>query len=341
MHFPSPSLTRLIARLTFCLIASLAGNASEGPAPEPVVTLSPVKVLGESMEEFGFRVSPDFNYEASTKDRKIYVPVIDLVLPNSAASKAGLRPGDRILRSDRVFVGDGSPKLSSWRRIQKDKWKQILGGREQISWTLTLESAGSRTHRELTLSLPTPPPRWGRGQWKTPPEREAFTIAEAGMLSPRAKDILKCGAWTLLRGSYVKAFELPYNDEHPVFLGYQWTVWHKGIGHRMFVSTQRGRTDIILEVIFKASGSSVLFDAPKSQPDTSLLSATNVLAIDSVAYHTNPQAELLKAWRLPPDNRQKELPVEAARANFNAEVEFWRERIVNTTGPWPLGLSPE
>jgi len=66
-----------------------------------------------------------------------------------------------------------------------------------------------------------------------------------------------------------------------------------------------------------------------------------VLAIDSVAYHTNPQAELLKAWRLPPDNRQKELPVEAARANFNAEVEFWRERIVNTTGPWPLDLSPE
>jgi hypothetical protein len=84
------------------VVATIVGIAAHAVTPESpdgaarntreVVRLSPFKVSGDRLEDFGFRVSPGFDVERSTKSRRVYTPVVDVVLPNTAGAKAGVRP---------------------------------------------------------------------------------------------------------------------------------------------------------------------------------------------------------------------------------------------------------
>jgi hypothetical protein len=298
--------------------------------------MAPVKVTGERLEDFGLRVSPRLDGEHSTGSRRVYVPVVDAVLPNTAASKAGVRPGDRILVSDGESVATESSSSSKWRSILTAKWNEVIKAKSGVTWTLQVEAAGTSEKRLLQLQLPTPPPHWGATVWRAPTERTAIVVPEPGPLAERAQDVLNNGIWMVLRTSYVRGFQFPLDAAHPQFLCYQWTLWSGSLGHRMYVSRQRGRTDIIFEVISHEAGGWFSRFMPAVVPDRSLASMTTAQAIDSRTYLTSPSGELERAWRLPLTNEQKEIPLGAARAGFEAEVDFWLTKVGKVSPLWPL-----
>ena len=283
-------------------------------------------------------MSPDFDSERSSAARKIYSPVVDVVLPNTAASKAGVRPGDRILTADGLPTASESSSLRNWRDLQKKKWLEVASGKSGVIWTLRVETAATLERRTLTLQLPTPAPHWGSTVWRAPEDRIPVVVPEPGPLAERAQQVLNNGIWMLLRGSYVQGFKLPIDAAHPYFLCYQWTLWSGSIGHRIYVSRQRGRTDIIFEVIYKENTPFFASLAPTTVPERNLASATTVFAIDSRSYLTSPSGELELAWRLPRSNHQQEIPLEAARAGFEAEVDFWLTKVGKVSPLWPLGV---
>lgn len=261
-----------------------------------------------------------------------------MVLPNTAASKAGIRPGDRILTADGVDVSTGSMSRGPWRRIQKKKWNEVIEANGSVTWTLQVETAGTNEIRTLVLRLPTPAPRWGSTVWRVPEDRIPIVVPEPGPLARRAEEILNNGIWVILRRSYLKGFSLPTDATHPNFLCYQWTVWSGSIAHRMYVSRQRDRTDIIFEVISHVDAPFFSNFSPAVTPEESLSSATTVLATDSRTYLTSPSGVLEAAWRLPRSNKQEAIPLGLASEGFQAEVDFWLTKVGKVSSLWPLGV---
>ena len=338
---PFACIRRQIARTAFVLALVSEGLSIPLLATEPttiekddgVVKLSAFKVTGQRLEDFGFRVSHDFDSQRSQTFGRVYTPVVDLVLPHTAASKAGIRPGDRIIASDGESCLCSSSSLQEWRAIQKRKWSDVTHSVHGVSWTLQVETAGSEELRTVILDLPTPPPHWGTTRWRAPKERSPVAIPESGPLAERAEEILNNGIWTLLRGSYVRGLQLPANAAQPHFLCYQWTLWEGDIGHRMFVSHQRGQTDIIFEVILGERRGLFQRDRSKEGPERNISSETTVFANKARAYLTSPSGELVRACILA---QQKEISLEAARAGFEAEVDFWLNKVGKVSPMWPL-----
>lgn len=313
---------------------TVAADVAGGPVLLPAYT-----VKGAMLEDFGFRVSPDFDMVRSKGGGRVYAPVVDLVLPNTAASKAGIRPGDRIVTADGEETWSGSSSLRKWRDLQKKKWAEVEAGTGGVIWSLQVEAAGTWEKRPVTLRLPTTAPRWGSTVWRVPEDRVPAVVSESGPLAERAQQVLHNGIWMILRASYVKGFKLPVDAAHPNFLCYQWTLWSGSTGHRMYVSQQRGRTDIFLEAITKDNSSSLFSGiTPAATPDQTLSSATTALAIDSRTYLTSPSGVLEMAWRLPRSNRQEEIPRGLASAGFQAEVDFWLTKVGKGSSLWPLGV---
>ena len=326
--------------LNGCWCASAAESKVMAPdVAGKTVHLPAYNVKGEMIEDFGFRVSPDFDMVRSKGAGRVYTPVVDMVLPNTAASKAGVRPGDRIVSADGEETVSGSSSLRKWRGIQKKKWAEVEAAKGGVSWTLQIESAGTWEMRTVTLQLPTLAPRWGATVWRVPEGRTPVVVPEAGPLAERAQQVLNNGIWMVLRQSYVNGFKLPVDAAHPHFLCYQWTLWSGSTGHRMYVSQQRGRTDVILEAINKDNSSSIFSGiTPAATPDQTLSTATTALAIDSRTYLTSPSGVLEKAWRLPRSNHQEEIPLGSASAGFQAEVDFWLTKVGKVSSLWPLGV---
>lgn len=313
------------------LVGSALGATADPTAnPEPV-RMAAFQVTGDMLEDFGFRVSPDPRVKGLRLSSDI-CPVVDLVLPNTAASKAGVRPGDRIVRSDGVRTGSMSPALGSWKAIQKKKWAQKPDARGEVVWTLEMDSLLGGPVRTVVLTLPTPAPHWGATVWSRPMDRPRFTVEEPGPLAERAEEILNHGIWMILRESYVSGLRLLPAD---LFLCYQWTLWDARGGHRMYVTQQRGRTDIILEAIERATNSPGGLTPTKHAPDKTLASATTTLAASAMAYLTSPAGKLEAAMRL---GRRDQRPLGEAEAGFNAELEFWLHRVGKTSPLWPLGV---
>lgn len=341
LRYSMPSLRLLLVVLSIlnCLQGSTAATSqtSATTTSNDITEMPAFDVKGERFEDFGFRVSHDLDVVRSREiGRSIYTPVVDMVLPNTAASKAGIRPGDRVLKSDGISVANKTASMSKWRDIQHEKWAEISTGKSGVEWVLEVETAGTEELRTVKLQLPTPAPHWGSTVWRTPQDRIPVTVSEPGPLSERAEQVLNNGIWTLLRGSYVRGFKMPIDAAHPCFLCYQWTLWEGSVGHRMYVSQQRDRTDIILEAIYRQqSGLAGLFSfsKPTTTPEKNLTSATTVFAIDAMAYLTSPSGELHMAWTLA---RQDEVSREAAREGFEAEVNFWRTKVGKVSPLWPL-----
>jgi len=317
--------------------AEAAAAGTPPPVAEPKVELPALQVVGDPLEDFGFRVSPVFDPAPSTRLLTVYTPVVDLVLPNTAASKAGIRPGDRIVSADNQPTGSMTRSLRTWEHLQKKKWAEIATGKSGITWQLVVESVWKPGKTRLVqLELPTPAPHWGATTWQAPTDRVPVVVPEQGPLAPRAGEILNNGIWMILRETYQKGFRLPTDAANPAFLCYQWTLWDAAGGHRMLVSRQRGRTDIIFEVITQSNNSPQTGgNTPSRSPDETLAAATTTLAIKAVAYLTSPSGRLEMAMNLAP---AQELPAGAASAGFQAEVEFWLNKVGKTSPLWPLGV---
>ena len=320
--------------------AAEAAAETEPPDDNGDVTkLAAFSVNGDRLEDFGFRVSPAYDAARSSKLWLRVTPVVDVLLPNTAATKAGMRPGDRIVTSDGASTASAFFSTSKWRGIQEKKWAEVAAGKQNVTWTLEVESMDTGALRTLKLVIPTPSPHWGASVWQAPEDRQPAKVAEPGPLAERARLVLDNGIWTLLRESYVRGFDLRADPKQTTLLYYQWTQWDGAKGHRIYVSQHRGRTDIILEAITRefsrTQGSAV---APSGAPTKSLASATTVFASASQAYLTSPSGALEKAWLLP---NRREIPFGEAREGFEAEMEFWLTRVGKVSQRWPLGLLVE
>jgi hypothetical protein len=291
-------------------------------AEDKTVRLDPFTVKEERVEGFGFRAQLSFERDAGGQRRAI--PVIDDVLPNTAAAKAGLQPGDRILKSDgRSMAGNGFAE-QKWNDVA---WKKELATRREktVRWELGIESADRKQIRTVTLTVPTQPPRWGAAIWH-PPEGRVLTVpVEEGPLAERARLILENGIWTKEEN---RARTLGIVSDARPFLGYGWTIRSREgkdyLEHRIFVSQQRGRIDIILSV----------------------WSSTNDRRIPTKTFLTSPAAKLEKAWGIWDERatagklRSEEVPRYKADAAFQRELEFWLKQVGRVSAQWPLELMP-
>lgn len=336
----------MLPRLNLCcriviaavLIVGMAGSLARaantpGAKEEPVLELPVMKVRGNPVEDFGFRVSPAFDVARSQGRKAVYTPVVDLVLPNTAASKAGIRPGDRIVLADGAATGMGSFSLRVWSRLQRAKWEQMRETPSGVEWLLVLEEPVAGKLREVKLQLPTPSPRWGAAVWRAPADRATARIAETGPLAERTQEVLDHGIAMLLRQTYVDGFGFVKTAAQPEVLGYQWTLWDERGGHRIFVTTHRGRTEVILEYIAQANQRLKTDGSPAQTPDPTLASERTVLGGKGWAYLTNPAGELQASWQL---GQKQAMELVAAKPGFEAEMEFWLERVGRISERWPL-----
>jgi hypothetical protein len=323
------------------LPATDAPTATEADDVMGDVTLLPAfDASAGRIEDFGFRVSPAYEPSRSSFFKRVYTPVVDVVLPNTAASRAGLEPGDRIVSSDGTPTASGSFSIKKWRRIQESKWASVARGESDVTWTLVVESATTRKRRTLHLRIPTPPPHWGDAVWRTPERRPAI-VAEPGLLAERARLVLDNGIWVLLRRSYLNGLELPVDATQPYFLCHQWTLWSGSTGHRIYVSQQRGRTDIILEAISTEASATLSSNAATATPGPTLASPTTIFARESRVYLTSPSGALERAWALPRNGPQHEIPLDFARAEFQREMDFWLNKTSTNSPRWPLTVKAQ
>lgn len=292
-------------------------------AEEKAVRLDPFAIKAERIEGFGFRAASG-SFERDAKGQRRTIPVIDDVLPNTAAAKAGLQPGDRILKSDgRSTAGSGFAERK-WSDIA---WQKELATRREptVHWELEIESADRKQIRTVTLTVPTQPPRWGAAIWHPPAGRVLTIPIEAGPLAERARLILENGIWTREEN---RARTLGIVSDARPFLGYGWTIRSRegkdAFEHRIFVSQQRGRTDIILSV----------------------WSSTNDRRIPAITYLTSPTAKLELAWGIWDERatagklRSEEVPRDRADGGFQRELEFRLKQVGKVSAQWPLELMP-
>jgi hypothetical protein len=164
-----------------------ASPARDDSDEEPIFSLGAYNVKADRIEDFGLRVRSE-PYVGSDPNLATmwfarFSPMITAVVPNTAAAKAGLQPGERILKSDgRSTVGGpfSTGKFGQWAKSQKKKWAEVAAGKTDVIWTLEVEAPGTRAVRTVRLIVPTPPPRWGASVWQPPKGRTPSTVAEPG-----------------------------------------------------------------------------------------------------------------------------------------------------------------
>lgn len=300
--------------------APVTGRGTETPSgPDGISTLPKVTVEETRLESFGF----DVILESALTAR---YPYVTKVLPNTAASKAGLRPGDRILKSNGKSAGVTAFTVGSWfpkmpgggRAMKGEKIAEdaARAGERTIVWTLEVETRGLKESRTLKLVLPTPPPRWGSPNWQLPEGRPPTKVVETGPLAERCREVLDNGVWSSPGEN--TGTRLLVTEPDPArfhFLGYHWEIKSGGTTHIIFVTQHRGRTEVLLT---KRDDHEMHF------------------------YLTTPAATLENSdhWG-GPKTKTKAEATERIRAGFEAEVEFWLKKVRRGTGPWPFELAPD
>lgn len=297
-------------------------TAAEGTAEDPdgdpdeaetVTVLEAFSVKADRVEDFGLRVVPRYDRSRSMMLWPVRTPIITAIVPNTAASKAGLKPGERIVRSDGQSTTSSVFSTSKWRRLQQKKWAEVTAGKKSVTWTLEVEAVGSTETRTVKLIVPTAPPRWGATTWQKP-EGRTPAVTEPGPLAEFARNVLDNGLWQVDWGN-ANLLGFARADENK-FLGYGWSLGNLEIGeHRVLVSQQRGRTDVIFVSRTKEHGTSTFF--------------------------TSPSGALEKTWGRPLRGKWGELPLEEGRIAFQAEMDFWLTRVGKVTGRWPFELIPD
>jgi hypothetical protein len=296
------SLPLVVATFLACAPHDVAfcADPDSSDENERVIVMEAFKVGANAIENFGLQV--DREMVAATS-----AVFVIAVVPNTAAAKAGLKPGDRIWESDGKPVTPSPRRLfgeTDWKGfyVPPSKRAAVAQGAE-VSWTLKVQSHESGSPiREVKLSLPTAPPRWGSKIWSPPEGRSPASISEPGQLALLAKTVMDNGVAVMLRQDLSRNL-----IRRSFFYGYQWSV---GEGRSYIVSQARGRTDIIIQ-----SGKNYFLTSPSAELE------------DAVRHERVPQ---LDPWA--------HLPRSVAEAPFQREVSFWLNDVGQGSARWPLEL---
>ncbi len=308
-------LRRLLGlALVACAMAAAAepkkakdsAEAKEADAEaEEVATMAAYTVQADRVEDFGFRMRGMIHLIGST------YPHVVAVYPHTAAARAGLRPGDRILKMDGKSAAASLFTLTKWGNIRKRKLAEINAGKP-VTWVLELEDPETKAVRTATLVVPTTAPRWGAKKWTPPAGRAPATVNEPGPLDAHSRTILEQGVSSLLSPYTASAFGIE-KDHAKLVRGYEWIVVSGATTHRMFVTQERGRTDVLFESFAKDARFSFL---------------------------TSPAGDLREAARRARMLRGKDGSLDEARPYFEAECDFWLKQVGKFSERWPLELDP-
>ncbi|MGC4075413.1 MAG: PDZ domain-containing protein [Nibricoccus sp.] len=302
---PFGRLVGLIVALG-CALPVLADNKTEADNAgedqlEDLTDLPAFNVKADRLEEFGFRVGVMFAIPGPS-----YAWVKE-VFPNTAASKAGLRPGDIILKVD----GKKRSLVSLYRllKAQDKKWAELAAGKKSVSWIFDVRDPVTKETRTVTMIVPSPAPHWGSAKWSPPEGRVAAVINEPGPLAGVAGEILDNGIWT--KWDSVAFLGVPKQQKNVPVLGYEWRIVEPAGTHRMWVTQQHGKTEIILECRLPETGTVVFLTTP---------------------------AGTLENTRYSPPKKNKKLKrsPEELTAAFQTEVDFWLTKVGRVSGRWPF-----
>src|SRR4051812_5412098 len=94
------------------LATASAAEPAAGGDMEDVTKMTAYNVKADRVEEFGFRVGGQIFLPWSSGS-----PIVRAVYPNTAAAKAGLRPGDRVLTTDGRSASVSMFSLGKWRQL--------------------------------------------------------------------------------------------------------------------------------------------------------------------------------------------------------------------------------
>jgi hypothetical protein len=308
---------RLLSLLLFGTVLSLtaaepAVRLAADDDDQDAIMLEALTVKGDRVEEFGVRARTLWDRDRSAFFWPVGTPLIGAVLPNTAASKAGLRPGDRIVKSDGRSTASSIFSRRKWIRLQQRKWAEVAAGKKNVTWTLEVESPGTRQVRTVRLVVPSPAPHWGAPNWQPPEGRPPAVVRESGPLAERSRIVLENGVWEVMGGWVLREFGIEADWRRP-FLVYGWDLLFGRERHRIYVSQQRGRTDIILLVTSPERGTRY--------------------------YLTSPAGALEKALRSG-HGKRGEMPLEEAREGFQQEMDFWLHKVDKVSARWPLEVLP-
>lgn len=301
MRIPNSLMRSAPVRLAACwfvLLCGLPGWAKEakddgaGVEMEDVTILPPFQVNGARMEDLGVRFGGQIGFPPSSN-----MLTVAEVFPNTAAAKAGLRPGERIVKIDGKTVRLATILSLGFKpeKLQQRMWAELRRGKKSVSITMEVRAPKAEETRTVTLTLPSPPPRWGSEQWQAPEGRTPAVVREPGPLAALAREVLDHGIWS---GPYDRS-------------GYEWRIVQPSGSHRIWVTQQNGKTEIRLEHRSVATGRSEFTTSPSGAMETGRCTP-------------------------PKEQKRKDVPPEELRAQFEAEIDFWLHKVGRVTGRWPF-----
>ncbi len=299
-----------------------AAADDEAADNDDVISLAAYNVKADRIEDFGLRVRPSA-YSGPTTLVTFwfakFTPLITAVVPNTAAAKAGLQPGERILKSEGQSTVGGlfsTGKFGQWYKTQRKKWAEVTAGKKNVTWTLEIEAPVTKVVRTVKLVVPTPPPYWGASVWRMPEGRVPATVREPGPLAERSRAVLDNGIWTLLEENSVQSIFDRSLSSGARPTGYEWHIGNGSEGeHRIRVTQFRGRTDVVLETSSHATGRWI--------------------------YLTSPSGALERAWhwqRKP--KKSGEVSPGEARDSFESELDLWTNKVGKVSARWPFEVKP-
>lgn len=278
---------------------------------EDVTVLAPYEVKGARMEDFGLRVSGNVTFGITIVPPGTNYVMVTQVFPNTAADKAGLRPGELISKVDGKSISllMMIKLLTKLPKMQERKWAELEAGKKSVAFSLEVGAPGAKELRTVTMVIPSPGPHWGSGKWSTPAGRTPAVVPEAGPLATLAREVMNNGIWAVLEN---ESFLGAASSRKAPILGYAWNIVLPSSKHRIWVTQQRGKTEIILECRSSKTNSSLFLTSPSGVMD--------------------------KAHCLAPkkDGKRLEFSAEEVSAQFEAEISFWLTKVGRVTGRWPF-----
>ncbi|MDB6126198.1 MAG: hypothetical protein JWM35_94, partial [Verrucomicrobia bacterium] len=296
--------------LLFSLLGGALGWAQEasptnemtGAEMEDVTVLPTYKVKGRPPEELGFRIAGQL---AVFSPNDTFLMVRE-VIPNTAAAKAGLRPGELIAKID-----GNSPWLNPFKpgRLQGLQWVEGEGSKKTMTVSMEVRAPGAKKSRKVTMVLPSPAPHWGSEKWSPPEGRRPAVVKETGPLASLAREVLDNGVWSMQ--SDTSFIEAPPCNVAPV-LGYRWTITQPSGSHTLWASQQRGKTEIVLS----HSSAEMRYGRFLTSP-AGAMNKSRCLALKTKTGY-------------------REFSSEEVRAEFQSEMDFWLTKVGRVTGRWPF-----
>ena len=293
---------------------AFAAAAPAGDDEERVVRLDAYDFTDSALEDFGLQVRRGVRDPArSTLLWPLRVPQIIAVLPNTAAARAGLRPGELILKADGKSATSTLFSPNTWRKLQDRKLNAAAGATKGVTWTLEIQSVDGKSTRTVPLTVPTPAPHWGEAPWAAPAGRLPVEVAEAGPLAERAHLVLNNGIWALFNNNALAQGFGWKTDPSVPLRGFQWTIVDPtDRRHRIFVTQQHGHTEIMLETSSRETGQSNFLTSPSGAMEKAIHRAFGRNAAPPTA--------------------------EQGRARFEQELSFWLKEVTDQSDRWPLEL---